>query len=140
MEIQNAIRDALLDDTSVAAAVVERCFPDILPQNTPRPAIVSTVVSTLVHTHLQGPSNLESSRVQIDVYADTRSAADDLSRLCQGVLHAEGRGEWGSLTVRGLEIESGIRHDRVPPADGSDEWLYVTSFDVLAVFVPVMGD
>lgn len=56
------------------------------PQKTPAPYVVMSWVSGPRNYHMQGPSGLVSSRVQIDCYDKTYLAAKALARAVRTIL------------------------------------------------------
>jgi hypothetical protein len=127
------LRTYLLADTAVAAAIGARMYADALPQAATLPAVVYQVISRTHVQHLKGITTAGTVRVQLDCYADTRLTADAVAEAIVGRLRtlaatpaAIGAGSY----VGDLEIQ-GPRSEATGPADGSDEWVYSSSMDVL---------
>jgi len=128
------LRTYLLANEAIAALVGTRFDPDKLPQRPTLPAVVYHVVSSTHAPGLQGIVDAGTCRIQIDCHAATRLEADevsaaivsrlkDLSALGPTVLDERTK-------VCDVEIV-GPRYDRQPPADGSDNWQYISSVDAV---------
>lgn len=133
MSASKDLRTYLLADTAVAALIGTRLYPDALEQGCELPAAVYQVISRTHVQHLQGITTAGTVRVQIDCYAATRLAADAVAeaivaalRLLAATPAAIGAGTF----VGDLEIQ-GPRSEATGPDDGSDEWEYVASLDVI---------
>jgi hypothetical protein len=125
-------RTYLLADASIAAVVGTRIYPSNLPQNATLPAIVYHVISRSHTTWLGGiKASSGPIRIQWDVWAATRLAADALAEL---VLD-----RWRTLAgtcpttmtaTRVCDVElQGPLEDAEGPEDGSDEWRYRSMID-----------
>lgn len=57
------------------ALVDGRCYPDVAPQNTPRPYLTYQAVGGQSPNYLNNTVALQNARVQVNVWADSRSAA-----------------------------------------------------------------
>ncbi len=69
------VRDYMLTQGAITAIVVDRIFINIIPQDTPMPAIALTMVDDIPINSLCGYSDLRHARVQVDCFAvDTASA------------------------------------------------------------------
>jgi len=132
-----ALRTYLLGTTAISNLIGTRCFPNVLPQNCTLPAVVYHVISATHAPGLAGIVDAGECRVQLDCHAATRLAADGLSAAIVTrlkTLSAAGPTSIGTGThvtkVCDVEI-SGPRDDQQPPADGSDEWTYISSVDAV---------
>lgn len=81
-DIRPALREFLLGDSNIAAIVVTRVFPIVLPQGTKLPSVVYTRVSGGGDYHMQGASGLARPRFQIAAWAPK---ADDAVVLANAV-------------------------------------------------------
>lgn len=123
----------LLANAGVAALIGTRIEPDKLPQRATLPAVVYYRISGTHAESLSGIRSAGTCRVQLDAYAATRLAADAVGEAIVAALKllSVGQQTIGSGTaVCDVEIQ-GPRSDRQPPADGSDEWTYISSVDAL---------
>ncbi len=128
-DVATTIRQMLLDNGDIAAAVAERIYPDAPEQNAARPFIVYHEISGTSEANLEGPSGFAQDRLQIDCFADTRQAASDLRQLCRLTLQGY-RGDPGGLFIHEIFIE-GLSGEYEPPVDDSDQGRYVRRFDAI---------
>jgi hypothetical protein len=77
--IETALRDYLLADASIAAAVVDRVYPDVLPQNPTLPAMTYTRISTRSPELVDGNPDLLSALFQIACWSTSRLGAATLA-------------------------------------------------------------
>lgn len=144
MSTHTDLRDYVLEDAAIAAAVGAAVYPDHLPQSTDFPAIVFQVISRTWVQHLAGIAAAGSLRVQWDVYAATHAAAEAVAELlvarfrslaaaCPTTIGgaSESSSESDSGTaVCDVEIQ-GPRSRADAPDDGSDQWTYVAGLDTI---------
>lgn len=111
IDVRPGLRAYLLADPAIAAIVVDRCYPVILPQGEDRASIVYTRISAQGDYHMRGPSGLARPRIQIDSWA---ASVGEVSALSLAVkLRLEGfrgvmpwNGGSSSANVQGLFFES----------------------------------
>lgn len=84
--MDEALRALLVADAAVNAEVAGRVYWDTAVQGSAKPSIVLYPVSGVPDYHMQGPSGLVESRVQIDCRATTRTGALALARKVEAVL------------------------------------------------------
>ncbi len=110
--------------TSLLASVAGgRRYWGRAPQKATRPFIVLTRIDGLPNYHMQGASGFVSSRVQIDAYADTFTAAIALARQVKGLISGYSGG-----SIQAIFIES---ERNLPAADAGEVTnLFRTSIDV----------
>ena len=127
------LRTYLLANAGVAALIGTRMYPNALPQGATLPAVVYYRISGTHVESLQGIKAAGTCRVQLDCYGATRLAADGVSAAIVAALRSLSVGQQsigaGTL-VCDVEIQ-GPRDDQQQPADGSDEWTYISSLDAL---------
>ena len=111
--IKAPLRDYLLEDAAVAAAVGTRIFPGRMPQGEARTSIVITEVSGDGDHTNDGPSGLTRQRVQIDSWSSNPDTAADLARAVKERIDGlRGVLSWGSsspqsqVTIRGVFFDS----------------------------------
>ncbi len=104
---------AALIDSGISDPIRYRIFPLKLPQGEVRTSIVYTRISGQGDHHMQGPSGLSRPRLQIDCWAQSGDAADQLSRLVKERIDGfQGSILWGenspeeAVVVRGIFFES----------------------------------
>lgn len=83
MSIETCLRQHLLDDPAISAAVGTRIYPLLLPQKATLPAMVLTQISNIRHDHLRGQAALARPRWQVDSWAATYDAMDRLDTLAR---------------------------------------------------------
>lgn len=79
--IDTAIKELLLEDSGITLLVGDRVYPEVLPQAVTYPAMTFQIISGQSHYHMQGPSELAASRVQFDLYAETKDKLIELKRV-----------------------------------------------------------
>jgi len=138
-DIGIALRSKLTGTSAIATILGTRIYPDKLPQGTALPAAVYYGISGTDEPGLSGLLGRAEQRIQIDAYAETRTAANALATAIRDALTSSwGRGQWGptgaKVTVSGCVPEGGERYDTQGLGDGSDEDHYITSRDYLIYF------
>src|SRR5262245_53606417 len=86
MTIRDLVRTFILADTTVAAAIAARLYPDQLPENKTSlfPAAVIQLIDAPRTHHLRGTGSPIRARLQVDVYAapalgqNSRATADTI--------------------------------------------------------------
>lgn len=132
-DIGNAISKKLLATVAITDVCSTRITPDVLPKNQTLPAITYSIVSNIPEHHLGGRSELAQARVQLDVYAGTRDAANELGELVRLAIDGQ-TGTWGSHYIRTCHMDNDIT-DFDLPIDGSDVKRYVRTQDYLVNYV-----
>lgn len=82
--IQEALQSVLAPLVSGAS------FPNLAAQNTPPPYIVYQRVVSTTNNNLLGASDLQNTRVQIDAYAKTYAAVQQLASSIRSAMQAAG--------------------------------------------------
>ena len=97
MIARDALIERLLTGTAVAALVADRIYPHWAPQGiTPGQAYLVVLQISAVRTHhTLGASGLVEARVQVDVFAGSLRAADELAKAVRQRLD----GYRGPITV-----------------------------------------
>lgn len=132
MSLKAGIYSYLAASTPIAAVVSTRIWPRLIPQATTYPAISFMVVSA-EHVHsMGGSSELAFKRVQVDCWADTESAADDLRELVRNRMDGYA-GNMGSVEVQSCLITN--ERDTMEAAPGNEEdRKYVASTDFMVSY------
>lgn len=127
--METAITALLLADARARRLVGDRINWLRAPQKQPVGTYaVLTIVSSQPDYHMQGPSGLESRRLQVDTYADTFLGAVDASDALLAVIEGY-RG-----TVGGIRLQAGFVDSRrdLPAADAGDvKKLFRRSADII---------
>lgn len=95
MTVEEAVADKLLATAEVIALVGQRVSQLIVPQGSAFPAIRVQKISEPRAYHLRGKTDLESARVQVDIYAkigpvDAYLAATNIADEVEAALTVEG--------------------------------------------------
>ncbi len=80
-DIRPALREFLLGDSGIAAVVVARVYPVVLPQGVKLASVVYTKISGFGDYKMQGPTGLAHPRYQLGAWAPTFDAATALANL-----------------------------------------------------------
>lgn len=105
MSIEANLTTFLLADTTIAALVSNRIYPERLPEttteaNTILPFVIYTLVSENdMQTH--DNHNWYSARIQIDAWANSYKSAHDTAAAIHSALQGY-RGSWGENTIGGV--------------------------------------
>lgn len=114
-----------------------RIYKNRARQKVDPPYIVCFIFEGTSLEHLNGVSGLASNRVQIDCYADSSSAAFELSEDVRLNRNGAGgalqmfRGTFGELYIHGIHSEDGYREGEDPPEKGSDKVRFWVSRDYI---------
>jgi len=133
MTVASDFRTYLLAQSAITDLIGTRVHPNHPPEIPTWPLLILRTISRTHAQHLAGIATAGTQRIQIDAWAATRLAADALSEAVLTALRslAGAPATIGSGT-RVCDVEIfGPRDDDLPPADGSDEWLYLSSLDAL---------
>lgn len=126
-DIGSGIRTLLVAQPSITALISDRVWPDVLPQDAVFPAATYQIIAIEHLGKLTGPTGLVTTTLQIDAWAKTRLAANEVANEIRSELNRF-RGIAGAETVRDIFADTG-RTDYEPPEDGSDNGLYRLSRD-----------
>lgn len=133
-DVAISIRTWLLAQATVTAAVGQRIYTDVLPQNPVLPAITFSKLYTNHDHTLSNLAGLAHTRLQFDCYATTRATANQLAEIIRGTGIVALRGTVESVWISGVRLEEGQRNFVDYPRDDSDEHRYVTNFDLVVDF------
>lgn len=123
--MEEALRTFLLAGTDLAALVGTRVHWVRSPQAAASPRIVLYRISGLRDMHMQGPSGLVASRVQVDCIGSSYSSAKTLARIVEARLSGY------SGTAGGIRFEGAFlvgERDDFEDTDTPDK-LFRTSLD-----------
>lgn len=82
--MEEALRDLLLQQPAIAAAVDRRVDWGVRPQGSPLPAITLVWVSGLPQVNFNGSAGWSRDRIQIECWGRTYKAAKDLALVLAG--------------------------------------------------------
>jgi hypothetical protein len=104
-DIRPALREFLLGDPNIVAAVIARVYPIRMPQGTKAASVVYTRISGQSGYKMEGPTGLSRTRMQLDAWAPTADAAVSLANFVKDRIDGY-RGVMGSdpnaVTVQGV--------------------------------------
>jgi len=132
-DILGAFRTHLLTKSSVTnlLGTAGGIYFGSLPQNVTLPAVVLHRISSEPQEDLSGAAGLVRSRIQCDAYANTHTAADNLSEQIRLVSVAPNcPTSMGSVAVTGCH-DAGSRTATDQPRDGSQVWREIESRDLV---------
>lgn len=127
MTIDEAFYTILANDAGVSAEVVDRIYPDKLPQNVVYPAIRLSLVTENHSPVAGGVDDLPLAGMDVDVFASSREKANEVSELVRSALDGY------NGTVNGLVIQAIMMKNRQHFYD-DDENVFQTSNDFSAYF------
>ena len=97
---RDALIELLIQDPSVTGMVGDRISAVWATEGIETPYIVVTTISRGRHHHMGGPSRLVESRIQVDMFADTRRSCDLLADAVRQALD----GYTGTVSVEGESL------------------------------------
>lgn len=105
MTIESDLRTYLIADTTVAALVATRMYPQFLPQSVTYPAISYSVVSRVSSRDLSGPSGRVRVRISVNCWAETYAEAKSLSEAVRQRLDGF-KGNMGSSEAGSVKLDN----------------------------------
>jgi hypothetical protein len=129
--VSASLRTKLLTYNGISSIVGQRMYADVLPKSATMPAVILWRISTTRDHTVSDVTKSGHTRIQVDCYANTRAAADSLALAIQQSGICAFRGTVDSITISGVEIDSGDQHEHEPPTDGNQVHRYLTSFDFM---------
>jgi hypothetical protein len=133
LAIGSDVRTYLLTQATVTAVVGTRIYPLKIPQSiSTYPSITYQMISQVPAHTLTGGAGYAESRIQYDIYAETKPAADSLDEILRNVLQgfppAGNAGTMGSSTVSSVKADL-LRELWEPSQDNSDKGWFRLSRD-----------
>jgi hypothetical protein len=128
MSAAQVVFSLLNNDVQTTGSVGGRIFPDVAPQDEPRPAIVYQVISVIPNNTqgANGQSTLDMSRVQITIGATTRKQADQIAANVKRVLNYVNNTIVAGFKVNWISFDSEVQYyDDFSGQDG----LFLTAID-----------
>ena len=105
MGVESAIVARLNAVAGVTALVSNRIFADTLPDGETKPAVVYQVISTTFNGYIGGDSGIEQARVQLSLYADSKSETITLSNAVKAALKRYS-GVVSDITIKDCAFET----------------------------------
>lgn len=139
MAVEKAIRDYLLTKTAVTDLVTgARLQPEVISQGwTPNqgPFVYFEIVSSDEEHTLADRTGFVSTRFKFVCVAGSRLTANATARAIKNCGLAAMKGTYSSVSIRGVEVESGIRTDVEKVDSGQNDYRYYTEFDVMVHYL-----
>lgn len=127
MNVTGPIRYIVTNDADCVALIGTRIFAGIIPQNTPYPAALITIVGNLPNPTKSGTSDIDNVQVQIDAYGYDY---DVVARIDEAIRNAID-GYRGDVTLGSDTIAvDGIRYEQTRQTyDSSDDlWRFSSDY------------
>ena len=126
MSFSTGLFGLLTTDPGVVALVGSRVYPLAAPQGAAFPRITHQLITTTRDWDLLGPSGLRRALMQIDVWALSEGAAEELAERLRVLLDGFG-GELGGVRVQLIQLvdEGALAEFR---QDGSERPIYRVRF------------
>lgn len=129
--MEEALIAKLLADGNVAALAGSRIFPGMRPQAAQLPAIVCNMISSNPSYSDDGEDGIAESRMQIDCWGATYSAAKLLARAVKSSLSAFS-GTVNAVRFRYITID--LEHDLQETGSDAASYPFRTSIDFIVVY------
>ena len=118
-------------DPNVSAAVGTKIFADYPPQGTEYPLVVLNVTSGVAFGCVDnGSVRAYSSRLAVDIAADSRAEAETIIEAIEDVLDGYATTD-STHPIGGVTVNEAFTWELLVPKDGSDERAFVCSQDYL---------
>lgn len=108
-------------------------IPDVPPQagqtDATLPFVTYEIISCDAVHLLSDLSGLYDTRIQYVSYADSRRSANAIVRAIKNSGVVALQGVTGGVDIRGVQVESGIRHYTETPTDGNQTSRYLAEID-----------
>jgi hypothetical protein len=108
MNIEEALYSKLTGDAGVAALVVARIYPNVVPQDIAMPAVAYQRISTVRDMAHDGPTGVAHARFQFTISASTYSSARNVANAIRVALDGFSglMGGVGGVTVEAVFVEN----------------------------------
>jgi hypothetical protein len=126
--MEAALRALIVAASDVTTLVSTRVYWGDVPQSAAKPWVRMNVISGIRDYHMEAPSGLVNSRVQVDCVAISYGAAKGIARAIETAISGY-RGTQGSIKFGGVFIES--ERDDTESDTGDTVTLYRTSLDLI---------
>lgn len=103
---EQAVRDALVSDPSVASLVGDRVYPVIAPASASLPLITWRRSAIQRVQTLSGPGGFPTVILAVDIYAVTYEAVRELADRCRRCLDGYGTADTQSVVVNNVSLEN----------------------------------
>lgn len=129
-DVVSAVRSFLLGRSAVTDVIGQRMYLDVLKQKATLPA--ATIYKTSEeHDHLiSRRSGFVKTRLKIECFSLSRLTSNALAEAIYKSGIDELKGTSSGVNIRGVVIDDGQRNYTIQDADGGDDHIYVTQFDI----------
>lgn len=125
MELEEALRELLIAESSVTDLVGQRIRPDTLLQADAMPGVVITIEEEIEHLDLESDGGLIEATVEVTAISEQKSEAREVARALKAVLRGF-TGDAGDLFLQAIQLER-TTFDWIAEDDGSDSgWHEIT--------------
>jgi hypothetical protein len=129
MSIEAGIYSVLSSSTSLSALVGTRIFPNTVPQNTSFPHVSFTIDDTENYHGLTLHETLARASVSVECYtSNSYQESLTIGKVVRNILNTNST-TWGTMSVQNAHVSGESDLGGTPPADGSDDYIYIRSLD-----------
>lgn len=131
MTALSAVLFTIRNDATVTGLVGTRVYPDFLPEDSQKPAVIAYVSTEVSENVIDGFLGFETATIRVEAYGRSRSEADGVIQAARMSLNGM-FGVVNGTPIKSLSQNTGILHLIDKPNDGTDRWQFrsVQSFDV----------
>ena len=135
MMLLEYLRNQLLTDVDVAAAVGSNVFCTNPPQDVTGEYVVITQISSSAYDAVEcNMVDFFESRIQLEAWSYNQGESQNTWKACRSSFKSFPRGYAQDLAVRSIGQNSGPSTDAFKPIDGSDLHIYRTMQDFNVCF------
>lgn len=127
MSLQKGLRRFWIDSDDIRDRIDGRVYAGRVPDKGSYPCVTIQTISQIRNYHLGGEAGISTAVVQVDVWADTYTEADEIAELIRNRTSGY-QGAAGDEVIREATI---VREGETiqQPKDGSGKWQYSHSRD-----------
>ena len=134
-DVTVSVRTYLLTKTAITDIVGQRIYADKLPQRATLPAATMRIQSERFDHALDGLVGIVTTRIQIECYATTRLAVNELADAIMWCGIDAIKGTYTGIDIRGVTVEDGRRSYEDDDTGGGDDARYVSQFDLSVIWL-----
>lgn len=108
MEVIKAIRSILVAESDVTDITDTRIYAYAAPQDAAAPFVVASVVYVRPSDCKNGPSTVDTFRVQIDSTTKTATDSATLDRAVRAALDRVGKGTVSGVSIQGIRFDTSL--------------------------------
>lgn len=105
MELEEALTSYLLDFAELTALIVDKLYPDELPQGIKLPAVNYSKISDVKEHTLVGQNRLERPMLQFTAFASTKTSARAIANQLKAAL-CDFQGMMSGIEVQYIRLEN----------------------------------